>query len=307
MLMKLLEKTVKNNLQILSVKSIQNHIYTIRGEQVMIDSELAKLYDVETKVLNQAVKRNIDRFPEFFRFQLTDDERTELVTNCDRFGNLKHSSVNPYAFTEQGVAMLSAVLRSETAVKVSIQIMQAFVNMKRFISTNAGIFQRLDKMEQKQIETDDKFEKVFQALEDKSITPKQGVFFDGQIFDAYKLVSDIFKSAKNSIYIIDNYIDESVLVHLAKRKEHIETVIFTKNITKQLKLDIDKFNAQYPKIKLIELKNAHDRFIIIDEKTAYHLGASLKDLGKKWFAFTKMENDSIKLINKLHKMIKGIK
>ena len=209
-------------------ENIQNRIYTIKGVQVMLDKDLAILYNTETRTLKQAVKRNLDRFPTAFMFELNESDIEFLVSQSVIPSKKYFGGAKSFAFTEQGVAMLSAVLRSKVAVKISTQIMQAFVNMKRFISTNTGIFQRLDKMEQKQIETDDKFEKVFQALEDKSITPKQGIFFDGQIFDAYKLVSDIFKSAKNSIYIIDNYIDESVLVHLAKRKEHIETIIFTK-------------------------------------------------------------------------------
>ena len=175
---------MKNDL--INIDNIQSRIFTIRGIQIMIDRDLAELYNVEVKRLNEQVKRNIERFPNSFRFQLTDNEKNELVANCDRFSTLKHSSVNPYAFTEQGVAMLSAVLRSETAVNVSIQIMQAFVDMKKFIANNAGIFQRLDKVEQKQIQADKNFHKLFKALEDKSIKPNQGIFFNGQVFDAYK-------------------------------------------------------------------------------------------------------------------------
>ena len=162
--------------KVIKTEDIQNRIFTIRGLQVMIDSDLAQIYGVATKVLNQAVKRNIDRFPESFRFQLIDAEKLELVTNCDRFKKLKHSSVNPYAFTERGVAMLSAVLHSDTAVKVSIQIIQAFVEMKKFLLTNAAIFQRLDNVERKQIETDQKFEQLFKALQSNEITPKQNIF-----------------------------------------------------------------------------------------------------------------------------------
>ena len=285
--------------EILSTIDIQNSIFTIRNTQVMIDKDLARMYNVNTKVLNQAVKRNINRFPIDFRFQLTDIEKNELVTNCDRFKNLKYSSVNPHAFTEQGVAMLSAVLRSETAVKVSIQIIQTFVQLKRFISTNAGIFQRLDKFEQKQIETDKKFEQIFKALENKSINYKQGIFYNGQIFDAYVFVTDIIKTAKSNIILIDNYIDETVLTMLTKRNKNVKTIIYTAKLTKQLKLDLEKHNKQYKPIEIKTFTKSHDRFLIIDNKTVYHIGASLKDLGKKWFAFSKININANELINKI--------
>ena len=294
------------HLTIIEDTNLQNKIYTIRGAQAMIDSELASLYGVETKVLNQAVKRNLDRFPTSFRFQLNDVEKDELVTNCDQFKNLKHSYSNPYAFTEQGVAMLSAVLRSKKAIQISVQIMDAFVNMRRFIASHASLFHRIDNIERKQIEykieTDNKLDRIFTAIEEREIKPKQGIFFDGQIFDAYKLLADIIKSAKKSIYLVDNYIDESVLTIFSKRKSKIIVKIFTKTITKQMKLDVKKYNLQYPKVDLIQLNKAHDRFLIIDQKIVYHFGASLKDLGKKWFAFTKMENDSLALIEQLEKL-----
>jgi len=284
---------------IIKIEDIQNRIFTIRGLQVMIDRDLAEIYQVETKVLNQAVKRNLERFPEFFRFQLIDNERNELVTNCDQFEKLKYSSVNPYAFTEQGVAMLSTVLRSETAVKVSIQIMQAFVEMKKFISANAGIFQRLDNIEQKLIMHDSNFDKLFKALEDKSIPPKEGVFFNGQIFDAYKLVADIIRSAKHSIILIDNYVDDYVLMLFTKRKTKVAVTIYTKSVSKILKQDLQKHNAQYQSIGIKQLKTTHDRFMIIDEDKVYHFGASLKDLGKKWFAFSKLEIKANDILEKL--------
>ncbi|MDD2475954.1 MAG: ORF6N domain-containing protein [Dysgonamonadaceae bacterium] len=276
--------------KMIKTEEIENLIFTFRDEPVMIDRDLAQLYQVETKVLNQSVKRNLNRFPEMFRFQLNDKERDELVTNCDRFENLKHSSVNPYAFTEQGVAMLSAVLRSDIAVEVSIQIIQAFVSMKRFISTNANIFQRLDTVEKRQFITDKKIDQVFKALEDKSITPKEGVFFDGQVFDAYLFISDIIKKAESSIILIDNFIDETVLTMLSKRSEKVSAIIYTKQISKQLKLDLTKHNQQYSKVKIKVMPNSHDRFLIIDNKELYHIGASLKDLGKKWFAFSRMDS-----------------
>ena len=204
----------KNKIQ--SIEHIRNMIFTFRGQQVMIDRDLAELYGVPTKRLNEQVKRNINRFPTTFRFQLTDTEKAEPVAICDRFKTLKHSRVNPYAFTEQGIAMLSAVLRSQTAVEISIKIMDAFVEMRRFILNNAAIFQRLEKIEQKQIVYEHKFEMLFQALESKKIEPKQKIFYDGQVFDAYKFVSGLINSARKSIVLIDNYIDESVLTLFSK-------------------------------------------------------------------------------------------
>jgi phage regulator Rha-like protein len=285
--------------EIIVQSKIQDRIFTFRGIQVMVDTDLAELYQVETKVLNQAVKRNIERFPDAFRFQLNDNELNELVTNCDRFEKLKHSSSNPYVFTEQGVSMLSAVLRSKVAIQVSIQIIQSFVEMRKFISTNASIFQRLDKVEQKLIQSDENFNKIFNALEDKSIKPNQDIFFKGQIFDAYTFVSDLVRTAKKSIILIDNYIDDTVLTHFAKREKDVSFTILTKNISKQLSLDVKKHNEQYPSVDVKVFKDAHDRFLIIDEKEIYHFGASLKDLGKKWFAFSKMDISSVKVLDKL--------
>lgn len=268
---------------------VENRIFTIRGIQVMIDGDLAELYNVLTKRLNEQVKRNMDRFPEQFCFQLTKNEKSELVANCDRFKNLKHSSSLPYAFTEQGVAMLSAVLRSETAVKVSIQIMQAFVQMRKVISEHSGIFQRLTGLEYKQIETDKKFEMVFDALQQKKTEPAQGIFYNGQIFDAYKFIADIIRKAQTSILLIYNYIDDTVLTLFSKRRKNVSVIIYTKTISKQLTLDLIKFNAQYEPVFIEEFKDAHDRFLMIDDKVLYHIGASLKDLGKKWFAFSRMD------------------
>ncbi len=284
---------------IIKTDDIQSRIFTFRDIQVMVDRDLAELYDVETKVMNQAVKRNINRFPEIFRFQLSDIEKNELVTNCDRFEKLKHSSSNPYVFTEQGVAMLSAVLRSDTAIKVSIQIMQAFVEMKKIIAINAGIFQRLDKIEQKQIIADKNFDEIFKALEDNNLPPNQNIFYDGQVFDAYTLIADIIRSAKKSVILIDNYVDDSVLKQLSKRKKGVSTIIYTKTISKILKQDLQKYNEQYPKIELKKLSTAHDRFMIIDHKTIYHFGASLKDAGKKWFACSKLNMDANDILEKL--------
>ena len=288
----------------ISKNQIENLIFTIRGNQVMIDRDLAEMYQVETKVLNQAVKRNIERFPELFRFQLTDDEKIELVTNCDRFESLKHSSNNPFAFTEQGVAMLSAVLRSETAIKVSIQIINAFVEMRKLIANHSGLLQRMDGMERKMLETDQKFERVFKALEAKNEIPNQGVFFNGQVFDAYELASKIIRSAKTSIVLIDNYVDENTLTHLSKKAKGVQVYLLTKSISKQLKLDVKKANEQYGGFEAKAFAQSHDRFLIIDGQEVYHLGASLKDLGKKWFAFSNMETKSVEgIINAISEWI----
>jgi hypothetical protein len=289
----------KNELVV--IDDIQSRIYTIRSVQVMLDSDLAALYEVETKVLNQAVKRNRQRFPEQFCFQLTNDEfnilKSQIVTSS--WGGRR---TNPYVFTEQGVAMLSAVLKSDVAIDVSIKIINAFVKMRHFILANAQIFQRLDTLEFKQLETDKKMEKVLLALESKEIQPMQGIFFNGQIFDAYIFVSDLFKSAKKSIIIIDNYLDDSVLTSLTKRKKNVKVLLLTKNLTKALAQDVRKCNEQYPPIEIREFGNAHDRFIIIDDKEIYHFGASLKDLGKKWFAFSKMDIGAVDMLARLEGM-----
>ena len=290
---------------IMPTNQIENLILDIRGQQVMLDRDLANLYGVDTKVLNQAVKRNIERFPVRFRFQLSDLERDKLVTNCDRLQMLKHSNVNPFVFTEQGVAMLSTVLRSKTAINVSIQIMDAFTAMRQFIASNAQIFQRLDVMEQNQLaivahqtETDHKLEEVFRRLDSGNVQPHQGIFYDGQIFDAYTFINDRIREATTRIILIDNYIDDSVLTILSKRADKVAATIYTKKPSAQLQLDIQKHNAQYPPISVVEFDRSHDRFLCIDE-TVYHLGASIKDLGKKWFAFNRMEMPTSELLQKI--------
>jgi hypothetical protein len=282
---------------------IENRIFTFRGEQVMLDSDLADMYLVETKVLNQAVKRNIERFPEQFRFQLKDSEKNELVTNCDRFKNLKHSSNNPFAFSEQGVAMLSSVLRSETAIKVSIAIINAFVQMRKTIGNHQQLLQLSADFTKHKLETDHKFEQVFKALEAPNIKDKQGIFFDGQTYDAYDFVNSLIKKAKTSIVLIDNYIDDSVITQLTKKNKKVAVTLLSKSITKTLQLDIDKANTQYPTFKAVAFAKAHDRFLIIDTNEVYHIGASLKDLGKKWFAFSKMEKNSVTIINEIKELI----
>lgn len=274
---------------------IASLILEMRGQQVLLDRDLAMLYGVETKALNQAVKRNIERFPIQFRFQLSEEEMSELVTNCDRFKKLKHSTSLPFVFTEQGVAMLSAVLHGPIAVRVSIQIMEAFVAMRRFLKNHISLNYRIETLEHNQLMlfnqqliSNQRLEEVFKHMEASYSFPKEGIFYDGQIFDAYAFASELIRSAKRRIVLIDNYIDESVLLMLAKRNEGVSAEIVTKQITETLVLDIERHNRQYPPITIRESIRYHDRFLIIDD-TVYHIGASLKDLGKKLFAFSKME------------------
>ena len=298
--------TNANSLVVLSQDDINDKIVAINNIQVMLDYDLAELYQVETKVLNQAVKRNIDRFPSHFLFKLSESEKNELVTNCDRFKNLKHSSILPYAFTEQGISMLSAVLNSKTAIKVSIEIMDAFVKMRKILFSKNDIFDRIINLEKNQIATiakeseyDKKFNELFTALETKDKLPDEGIFFDGQIYDAYAFVANLIKRAKKSIILIDGYIDESVLTLLSKNKNNIEITLYTQHNSKVLKQDIKKYNKQYKNIKVLDFNNSHDRFLIIDKTETYHIGASLKDLGKKWFAFSKFDKSGLEILNKL--------
>ncbi|MBR5097405.1 MAG: ORF6N domain-containing protein [Treponema sp.] len=273
--------------------SIEDKIYVIRGQQVMIDHDIAVLYGVETKALNQAVKRNTERFPERFMFQLTVEEaesiassRSQIVTlnksNNKRGHNIKYL---PYAFTEQGCAMLSSVLKSDIAVQVSIQIMDAFVTMRKFMLSNAQVFQRLDNIEKRQLSTDNKIEELFERMDKYHIDDTQGIFFQGQIFDAYAKFERFLRSAAKEIVLIDGYVDLSVLERLSKKKSGVNITIYTDPKTKLTAQDIQKFNAQYPTLSVKHTTKMHDRFLIIDNKTLYHIGASLKDLGKKCFAF----------------------
>ena len=283
--------------------NVESLIRVIRGQQVMLDRDLAELYGVETKRLNEQVKRNIERFPEDFMFQLTKEEcsKSQIATlNEGRGHNIKKL---PYAFTENGVAMLSSVLRSKTAVEANIRIMRAFVSMRHFMVNNAAVFQRLETIEFNQLESnkvqakilahqevqDHRIDEIFRRLDEGMYKPKQGIFFDNQIYDAYSFVSELIKSAKQRIILIDNYVDESVLTLLDKREDTVSAIIYTQQISRQLRLDVDRHNSQYPPIEISVFRRSHDRFLCIDD-TVYHVGASIKDLGKKWFAFSKMED-----------------
>ena len=301
-------------------EDIRNLIYTVRGKQVMLDSDVAMLYHYETKKINQTVKRNIERFPENFCFQLTEEEvqslrsqfatlkveeqnkalRSQFVT-LNKTGRGRHRKYLPYVFTEQGIAMLSGLLKNDIAVQVSINIMNAFVEMRKFILNNGQVFERLTKVEYKLLEYDKKFNMVFDELQkDKETEFKQKIFFEGQIYDSYSLIIDIIKRAKAKIVIIDNYIDDSILKMLSKKNENVEVVILTSQNCNLNKLDIKKFNDQYPILKISYTNKFHDRFIIIDNKELYHIGASLKDLGKKCFAISKIED--VEYIEKLNKI-----
>lgn len=278
-----------------NVAPVENYIYTIRGKYVMIDIDLAKLYGVENRSLRQAVRRNTNKFPDDFMFRLMKDEANELI-NKGVSQNVIPSGYNTggaemFAFTEQGVAMLATILKSPNAVDVSITILRAFVAMRHFLLTNAQIFLRLERVESKQHETDAKIEQVFAKLEEKTLKPQQGLFFDGQVFDAYEFVCNLIKKASSRIILIDNYVDESVLTMLDKRRTGIPAAIYTQSITKQFALDIAKHDAQYPPIAVKMFNKSHDRFLIIDNQV-YHIGASIKDLGKKWFAVLLMEDEN---------------
>jgi hypothetical protein len=279
--------------------TINDKIHTLRGVQIIIDRDLAGLYDVETRVLKQAVNRNKSRFPEDFMFILTESE-IDIMVSQNVIPSKKYlGGALPYAFTEQGVANLSTVLNNERAIQINIHIMRAFVELRKFLSKNADIFMRLDNVERKQIAYDQNFEKVFKAIEDKQLIPKQGIFFNGQIFDAYKFASDLIKSANESIVLIDNYIDESTLTLFSNKNKGVKTTIYTNNVSEALLLLERKFNQQYKNLEIKEFHDSHDRFIIIDNKEVYHIGASLKDLGKKWFGFSKFEMHALTIIEKL--------
>jgi hypothetical protein len=299
------------------LENIENLIHVIRGKQVMLDRDLARLYGVEARALNQAVQRNIERFPEDFMFQLSKEEfenlRSQIVTSSEE-EILKSQNVIsswggirkwPYVFTENGVAMLSSVLRSQQAISINIQIMRAFNAMRHFITSNAQVFQRVENIEKNilalnasKVDTDKKLEEVFRRLDDGNATPKQAVFYDGQIFDAYKFVNERIREAKKRIVLIDNYVDETVLAMLDKRGKNVTAKVYTKNISRQLSLDFEKHNAQYTPIEVEQFDRAHDRFLCIDD-TVYLIGASIKDLGKKWFGFVKLEQTTDELLSKM--------
>ncbi len=279
---------------------VAERIFTLRGAQVLLDRDLAVFFEVKPIRLREQVKRNANRFPPDFIFQLTRSEVEELVSQ-NAIPSPRHlGGYLPYAFTEEGVAALTAVLRSERAVAVGIQIMRAFVAMRKFILHHTKIFERLDQVERRQIFSDQKIEEIFSLLESHgNQPPAQGIFFNGQIFDAYAFVASLIRKAKSSIILVDNYVDESVMLMLSKRQASTSATIFTRKISRQLALDLEKHNAQYPPIAVHHLEGFHDRFLIIDKQDLYHLGASLKDLGKQCFAFSKLDSVAPDILSRL--------
>ncbi|MGI6394658.1 MAG: ORF6N domain-containing protein [bacterium] len=284
-----------NKNELIKVDEIKSRIFTVRGVQVILDSDLAKLYGVETKRLNEQVRRNIERFPDEFSFVLSGSEHNLLRSQNATLekGKGKHRKYLPRVFSEHGAMMLANILKSETSVKTSISIIKAFVALRRYFQSTHEIFEKFKVLEEKlieyKLETDGKIDKILFTIESKQIQPTQGIFFNGQVFEAHKLISDIVRSAEKSIILIDNFIDDTVLTLFSKRKQGVKLKILTKNLSKQLLLDIQKFNEQFPPAEIKEFVHSHDRFLIVDDRDLYHLGASLKDLGKKWFGFSKME------------------
>ena len=280
---------------------IRRMIYVVRNQQVMLDSDLAMLYHVETRILNQAVKRNITRFPERFRFQLTKEEHEDLksqfvISSLEKDNGYGGRRKLPYVFTEQGIAMLSAVLRSDVAIQTSINIMDAFVEMRRFISNNALLFERISAVELRQLEyqkqTDEKLEQIFEYISEHEES-NQKVFFEGQIYDAFSLIASLIQKADKEITLIDGYVDIGTLNLLSKKKGNVEVTIYTQKHTRLSQADAENFNAQYPSLKVEYTKAFHDRFLILDRETAYHIGASLKDAGKKCFGISLIQDAGI--------------
>lgn len=298
----------KNDLSVSNIEvtgyDIKGMIYVVRNQQVMIDSDLAMLYQVETKALNRAVKRNIKRFPEDFCFQLTKEEDkilkcqigTSKILDVEKTDGRGGRRTLPYAFTEQGISMLASVLHSEVAVNVSIGIMRAFVEMRRFISNNALLFERISNVELKQLEyqkqTDEKLEQIFEYISEHE-EASQKVFFDGQIYDAFSLIVSLIGKAEKEITLIDGYVDVGTLNLLSKKKENVSVTIYTHKQTRLTKTDAENFNAQYPTLEVKYTKAFHDRFLILDRETAYHVGASLKDAGKKCFGINLIQDAGI--------------
>ena len=304
---------MENETEIISLDAsdIKRRIFTIRGKQVMLDSDLAELYGYEVKKLNQQVKRNMDRFPEDFMFQLQKEEipdssKSQIVT-LNESGNKRGSNVKklPYAFTEQGIYMLSTVLRGELAVKQSIFIMRAFREMRHFIANNAALFDRISSVELRQLEyqkqTDKKFDQIFEYIGEHTET-NQKLFFNGQIYDAFSLLIELIQKAEQEIILIDGYVDVSTLNILAKKQSGVTVTIYTFTKTKLTAQDVAAFNAQYPKLEVKHTNIFHDRFLILDDKTVYHIGASLKDAGKKCFGITLMKDAKQELLKKLERV-----
>ena len=295
-------KSSKNNIPI--ANSIENLIHVVRGQQVMLDADLAKLYGVETRRLNEQVKRNIERFPSDFMFQPSKEEMSILMSQnaISRWGGTRKL---PYLFTENGVAMLSSVLKSSTAIEVNIRIMRAFTAMRSFVVNNPHIFNRLEAVEHHQlllqnnmVATNKRIDEILDRLDNKGKEPFEGFFFEGEIFDAYVLISDLVRKAKQRLILIDNYIDERILKTLDKRSNGVVATIYTDPRKSHIQQDLHIHNSQYPHIEVKNCRNVHDRFLIIDEEV-YFIGGSIKDLGKKIVAFSKMHQDPNEILSRL--------
>ena len=287
--------------RVVTAEDIRSMVYSVRGKQVMLDSDLAKLYGVETGALNRQAKRNEARFPADFRFQLSKEEMENL--KC-QFGisSLSTSEYGgrrtlPYAYTEQGVSMLASVLKSAPAIRVSVDIMRAFVEMRKFIANNAALFDRISSVELKQVEyqkkTDAKLDQIFEYI-DSQEESSQKLFFDGQIYDAFSFLIELIASAESSILLIDGYVDVYTLNLLAKKQANVPVKIYTFPKTRLTLKDVNKFNEQYPMLEVHYTKAFHDRFLLLDEERLYHIGASLKDAGKKCFAVSLMEDAELR-------------
>ena len=294
-----------------SSNEVKNLIYYVRNQQVMMDSDLALLYQVETGRLNETVKRNASRFPDRFRFQLTKSEYENLISQIATSSFNGETKIHggrrklPYVFTEQGIAMLSAVLKSDAAISVSIRIMDSFVEMRKYMANTSLLHERLNTIESRQEnyekETAERFNEVFDyiAAHEES---NQKIFFGGQIYDAFSLMINLLQKADFEIILVDNYVDVDTLNLLAKKKKDVEVVIFTLKNTNLSKTDVMNFNKQYPKLTIKYTKKFHDRFLIIDNMLAYHIGASIKDAGKKCFGVNLIQDIEIvkEIVRKLN-------
>ena len=304
------EKVKETSALVTAVDSISSLIYVVRGQQVMVDSDLAMLYQVETRVLNQAVKRNPGRFPERYCFQLTKEEYENLKSQAVISSSVEKVSGYggrrklPFVFCEQGIAMLSSVLNSEKAISVNLRIMDAFVEMRRFLIQNSALFERISAVELKQLQyqqqSDEKFERIFGYIADHSES-EQKIFFDGQIYDAFSLLVRIIKKAKSEIILIDNYVDVGTLNILAKKGKNVDVQVYTQKRAKLTTADINKFNSQYPTLSVKVINTFHDRFLILDKKEAYLIGASLKDAGDKCFRIS-LIRDKVHIKDILNKL-----
>lgn len=283
----------------LAQKDIESKILNIRNTQVILDKDLAAFYGVKPIRLREQVKRNANRFPEDFVFQLSENE-VDMLVSQNAIPSLQFLGGHlPFVFTEQGVAAVSAILKTEKAAEISVLLMRAFVAMRRFLLQNSLFFERLDRIELKQLEADYKFDQLFKALENRTSLPEKGIFFNGQVYDAWQWVSQLVQAAQKSLVLLDNYVDDVTLSLMAKKAKGVEVEIYTKTISRSLQVDAEKFNQQYGGLTFHPFDKSHDRFLVIDQTEVYHIGASLKDLGKKWFAFSKMDSNMLNIFEKL--------